>query len=454
MNAKKILIALAALSFLAAYFFGIEVFKKRADEKAKRESSLILEGMKKDEINSFTALLASGDIVEAKKQDGEWVLEKPVKSRADDAVIMSMLERHAAAVPARVLEEVVPAEYGLDTPQGYIEFSGSGGKTIRFNMAGYNPADGFAYLSKEGDDTRVFLVEKHLRLDLDKAVHDFRYKGALVVDEEGLKKIRVSLTGNRYTLEKKGDSGWEITEPFKKPAKMQAVTAIINSVKNSGAKGFEEASPELLQKRGLARPAEYIELDDGRGVKRVYFGKKDAEKHSIYAMDGAGREIMELPDYVYSGVMKLADAENRQPIIFGQDEVSKFSAEYGDKKIVMARKKAKDTPGDRWEYEEFKGLDAGVKKLISGSSVVSAVFWMEKKEEVAGGEKPGHGLTPGRAVIKLWGDNGKLLGTVVAGNKTEDEEGLIYAKVPEQNIVFKAEERFITNLNLPELALE
>ena len=94
------------------------------------------------------------------------------------------------------------ADYGLNTPPVYAEFTMNDGKIHKVYMSEYTPANTGAYAKKEGNNSDVYILGKGLRDDLDRPLDAFRYKGLLRYTEGKETKITVNLEGKKYTAEK------------------------------------------------------------------------------------------------------------------------------------------------------------------------------------------------------------------------------------------------------------
>ncbi len=454
MKGKQILISLLILVLLSVYLYFGEIKKRQKKEIEQNKQETIYQDLKKDDVTEIVVQTIENKVI-CKKVGNDWMMVEPLKTFADDSIIGSIIERHSSAKSSRIIEDADLSEYGLDKPEVYIELV-TKDKTYRLNMAGYTPVGDSAYAALPGNTKTVYIIPKHLRLDCDKELKDFRYKGLMKFTDEKVKEIVVNLKDKdkKYRLRKDGDWWW-IISPVSKTAKNDRINTYLSYMKNTGIKKF--LGIENSEKYGLADLNEYIEVHlDNKEIKKAYFGKEDKSQNSRYAKSTDQEEILEIPDYIYNGISKLDEIANKQVFLFNQDKVEKISVKYGEKSII-ARKYKDKKDIEKWEYLEFKNIPSKKKSSIYIFGVASNLYWQEYKSVIdkfdQKDEAEKYGTIPGLAEIKLYGKNDELFGTVILGNKVEGKEE-IYVKVPEKNIIYTIDSNYVKNINLPDLEVK
>lgn len=453
MKGKQIIVAFIILVLLSVYLYFGEIKKRQKQETEKNKEETIYQDLKKDDVTEIVVKTQDEKFI-CKKVGNDWMLEHPIKDHADDGTIGSILDRHSTAKANRIIKEATLADYGLDKPEVYIEFI-TKDKTHTLNMSGYTPTGESAYAVKPGDTSTVYLVPKHMRLDCEKELKDFRYKGLLKFTDDKVTEIIVNLNekDKKYKLRKEGE-WWYIVSPVSKTAKNERVSTYLSYFKNTGIKNFIDVKDAA--KYGLSNPAEYIEVHLDKDIKKIYFGKEDKSKDSRYAKSTDRNDLAEIPAYIYNGISKLDEITNKQVFLFMQDKVEKISVKYGDKSIV-AKKRKDDKGGEKWDYIEFKNISDKKKSSIYIFGVASNLYWLEYKSIIdkfdQKKEAEEYGTIPGHAEIKLYGKNDELFGTLILGNKVKDKDE-IYAKVPEKNLIYTIPSNYVQNINLPDLEIK
>jgi hypothetical protein len=453
MKGKQIITALVVLVLLSVYLYFGEIKKRQNKETEKNKKETIYQDFKKEDVSEIVVQTIENKIV-IKKNGNDWMITEPIQSYADESVIGSILDRHSAAKSDRIIEQANLTDYNLDKPDVYIEFV-TKDRTYRLNMSGYNPIGDSAYAAMPGNTTTVYLVPKHMRLDCDKELKDFRYKGLMKFTDDAVTEMVVNFNDRdkKYRLKREG-GWWYIVSPVSKTAKNDRITTYLSYMKNTGIKDFLDAKDAA--RYGLSNPSEYIEVYTGKDVQRAYFGKEDKSKNSRYAKSTIHKNLLEIPDYVYNGIAKIDEITNKQLFMFVQDKVEKISVKYGDKSIVAVKQKDKNGT-EKWEYSEFKNIPNKKKESIYIFGVASNLYWLEYKSVIKKfdqkEEAEKYGLIPGLAEIKLYGKDDELFGTAILGGKVEGKEE-IYVKVPEKGLIYTIDANYVKNIGLPDLEVK
>jgi hypothetical protein len=428
------------------YFFGI---KKKADEqKAKEESTMLFPGLKKDDVTDI-ALKTKEAFYKIRRTGKNWEILEPMRAPAEDNLFDNMTSVYSSAKMERKLEGVSVADYGLNLPEAYAELVTKDGKKYALNMAGYNPTNSWAYSSKPGDNSTVYMADRGLREFGEKTKKDIRYKGLIKNEFDGITKIEASLRGKKYTVEKTG-SDWAITSPVSKTAKTEKVRAIVDFLRNSGISGYEDLS--AAAKHGLASPSEYVKIYEGSAGQTIYFGALDSGKKSVFARCTLQPDILEVPEHIYTSMPTLDEISNKQLVIYKQDQVQKVSLKYGTIAILAERNQPGKQP--EWLYKQWDGLDRKKQESFNINNVVGGIYWAEYKTaaDAPGFEKENaeYGFTPPAVEIIMQGKDGKTIGTLLVGSKPA-ANGDLYVKVPERNMIYTAVAGMLTGMNLPGL---
>jgi hypothetical protein len=179
-----------------------------------------------------------------KEGDDDWLLQEPVKSRADNAEVASFLNALDGLKPSRTLtpdeDSSLDLEtYGLGEPMAEVKIRFAKSEGIRLLIGDRAPIGEQRYIQVEGSNLiegdskeKVFLVEENnfnfLKKDLfnwrDKRIARFEVKDVegLILDERAQKQVKVK----RVPVESKLDPVWQITSPqeaFADEAKVKSV---------------------------------------------------------------------------------------------------------------------------------------------------------------------------------------------------------------------------------------
>ncbi|GEM_PF-2283995 len=458
MKTKQIFITFLIFLFLLGYYYIFEVKKKKEDIIKKEKEEKIFPDLKKENITEIFIKNENGKFL-FKKVGADWELFEPIHDLADNSAIDSIANAYINRKMVQKIEKANLQDFGLTNTASVIEteIKTSDGKFLKLNIGDKNPTGNYVYIIKPEMPEIVYITDSDIRTWCEKKLFDYRYRYIVKFDENKITKIEVNIKdkGKNYIIEKK-DDGWHIIKPFKDIAKKEKVTSLISSFKTTMGKSMEKPTDENLKKYGLASPFEYIKFYEGDKEHIIYIGKYFKDKYSYYIKTNRIKEIMEMPDYVYTNLTKAEDIRNKQIIIFESQQVKKIEIKSGDKLIVA--EKIKDKKGvENWEYKHTKNINKEEKKKLSMWTVSSEIFNADFKERIKVdekiNEKEKYGLEKDDRYIRLFDGNNNIIGTVFIGKKIEGKEE-IYVKVPERKEIYIIEARHISNVSLPGIEIK
>ncbi len=455
MKTKQIFITFLIFLFLFGYYYIFEVKKKNEDRIKKESEEKIFPDLKKENITEIFVKNENGKFL-FKKVGADWELFEPVRDFADNSAADSIANAYANRKMIQKIEKANLQDFGFTNTVSTIEteIKTSDGKTLKLNIGDKNPTGSYVYIIKPEMPDTVYITDSDIRTWCEKKLFDYRYRYVVKFDENKITKIEINLKDKEknYVIEKKED-GWHIIKPFNDLAKKDRVTSLISSFKTTMAKSMEEPTDENLKKYGLTSPSEYAKFYEGDKEHILYIGKYFKDKYSYYIKTNRIKEIMEMPDYVYTNLTKAEDIRNKQIIIFESEQVKKIEIKAGEKFIVA--EKIKDKRGvENWEYKQIKNIDKEQKKKLSMWTVSSEIFNTDFKERIKEddkiNEKEKYGLEKDDRYIRLFDGNNNIIGTVFVGKKIEGKED-VYVKVPERKEIYIIEARHINNMSLPDM---
>lgn len=374
MKPQKTIIAFVIFALLAAYYYFVEIKKKKGDELKKAEQEKLFTGFKPESASRIIVKNSTGNITAVHGDDG-WNLESPIKAPADDEVINTLLNDFAGAKIHRKIENPVRQDYGFgEKSRVEIKIYGDGDKEYTAEFGGGNPTESYVYAFAGGVND-CLILDSNLKVNAEKRVFDFRHKGLFKFKEDEIEKIEIAIKGKKYTLERR-DGAWFIGPPYNTGAKKDKAGVIISYMTKSGAKYFEDDKD--TGKFGLSSPLEKAVFYTKKAKKTAYFGIKDDTKKSVFAKSEGVPGIFELPDYIYLNIPKSEEIISRQIASIDENSVDTVKITYADKVIEGARQKDKN-----WKTVSAKGFTNKEKKEINTGAVLSALMWAEYKDKPA-----------------------------------------------------------------------
>ena len=270
-----------------------------------------------------------------RKADLGWAMDKPISTRADDAIINTFLSSLSGLRAQDFVDEPLleHKEFGLDPPHLSIALTLGEDKTQHTILVGNEKeVDQGAkqrYV-KRADDKTLFLVGDWVFRDLNKTSRDFRDKTVAPFAKNAVARVEVQRhDGDGFQLTKNAEAAWRIDSSQEDPKSKLKENALGQFVTDlHELKGFEIVAddPSNLQTYGLRAPLVTIRAynDAEEKLAGLLIGEtKDGETTKIFAMPEDGGSVFGLRDYVF-------DRLNKKPADFWEkpaEENEKAGAE-------------------------------------------------------------------------------------------------------------------------------
>ena len=342
MNPKKTAIfALVMVALGAFYYFYVY---KEGQQKTKQEAAarkLWLASI--DEVEEL-AIARRGEQFRVKKEGDNFQIIYPIKAKADDNAVKTLLTLLLKAEKERRLADASAdlAAYGLQQPglQVGIKAKGTGETWVAFG----NPnVDGEYIFAKQRDKKEVFLVPIMVKRLADRTLFDLRDKQVLAVAKDKVTKLEVAHKGTRLVLKKADQNGWQMVEPLSARVGKEELDQFLGQLTELKAAGFKEERPTDLAPLGLAKPGSWIKLwQQGRPEpatlligaqdKQGRFNAKLADGAEVVLLDN--KFVAGLPDNPYP-------LREKSPLIFEVLKVDKVSLARDGLAILAEKKEGK-----------------------------------------------------------------------------------------------------------------
>lgn len=388
---------------------------------------------KTDEVTSFTLRNRFGEVVAGKDAENKWRLYKPVDYPGDETQINNLLRKVDFA---RVVEFVEPtttslAVYGLDTPQ--IVFSVTRKlqgeeelTTTSVLLVGKKKEKDATYYAKRADGTDIFLIRSDVYRALDKKPEKFRNSRLFSVNMADIDKIELTKEDKKVTLIKGAEQKWEFETDKETRCDHDKVVSMLSQVISAKAQSFEADYPESWAEYGLDHPQiKFVITDkDTNTVEGIYLGKKEDEKHRVYARKMGEDTVITVTESVYNALNKSKDDlidKRLFPEVF-RSAVQRAEITMGDKKYRLRR------DGVNWEIAElpekegksvdYRPIEVAMVNILLDNIIelryTSVVTGDEAKPEKTGLDKPNKEFI-------LYNEDDEKIATLQLGNAREKD---------------------------------
>ena len=270
---------------LFAYIRFVDSKKLSTDELLAQKGKVV--SVDRSGTDAVTIRNSEGSLQLKKAPDGNWLIEAPVKDRADTLAISTLFTSleslRMEALPAE--KGAGLAEYGLT--KGDVSIKVSGKDSFELLIGKETAVEGKVYMRVEGKDT-AYVASKDLREQATKAVKDWRDRKLSDLTATQVNKVGIKTAKGEFEAEKTAGH-WSLTRPFKGRADDQKLTDLISNAttpriedfiadtKDLGAFGLNEPRATItFQAEGVKEPI-VLQIGNAKKTDKPE-EKKDAEK--------------------------------------------------------------------------------------------------------------------------------------------------------------------------------
>jgi Domain of unknown function (DUF4340) len=246
-----------------------------------------------------------------KKVNGTWQLVEPVKSDADQTEASALANTLAGLEVNRVVEENAAdlSGYGLADPRFKVAFKAADGAGGELYIGEKTATQNDLYAVKAGEK-RVFLVPAFNETSLNKKPFDLRDKRILTVKRDDIDAV--DITGAADVQLARTGTEWNVKRPMQARGDYSAIEGLITRITTANMtkmveqpEGGGSATPEVLAKYGLDKPAITVTVGAGSAKAAVAFGKE--EEGAVYARDLSRPMVFAVDPSLVTDLKKAAD---------------------------------------------------------------------------------------------------------------------------------------------------
>lgn len=241
MKTRNTLILLVLISGLFVYLKWFDNKFEGTDDKLSKKGRVV--EVDRNSVTSVTIRNSEGTLQLRKSDDGNWLLDAPVKDRADSMAVASLftslemlrLETFPAGKGGSL------AEYGLTKGEASITLAGE--KPVELLIGKDTAVEGKVYMRVAGKDT-AYYAQKDLRDLAIKGVKDWRDRK--LSDITASQVNRVIIKTAKGEIEAGKTSGhWSLVRPFKGRADDQKLTDLVSNATTPRIEDFVTDAKDL-----------------------------------------------------------------------------------------------------------------------------------------------------------------------------------------------------------------
>ena len=275
------------------------------DEQAKKVFHL------KEADISDLSLVRGKDEVRLVKKNQVWRLTAPLDTKADQAIVDSMLTTLARLRKERDLgaeKDLKP--FGLDKPGLVVQFTAQG-KPHRLAVGAKAPG-GQNYYALRDQDPGLLTISMGSKDSLDRQLLALRDKTLLAFISGEINGLRVKTPKTAVALEKTGPHTWHWVGRPDFRVRGDRVEKLLRDIHMARASNFLEPPPKNLAALGLGPDHRTeITVTTPAGAQSLWLGTK--KDHTVYARLGAGGPVVLVDAALATEIDKtLASLEDRR----------------------------------------------------------------------------------------------------------------------------------------------
>ena len=354
-----------ALAAAAAVIFGFIWFVEKdlpTSQRAAENAGRVVQ-FDRDKISAIT-IRNTGTTIELRKtKEGAWLMEKPLKDRAD-ALAVAQLFTAAEALKSEALASGEKGatkdqlkEFGLASSETRVIFSG-GAKPVELLFGKDAAVEGRLYVRLESSNV-VHVIGTDLKSQVTKKADDFRDRNLTDLATTQVSKVALKTAAGEIELAKK-DGHWSLAKPLKARGDDQKIGDLIAQAATAQVSSFA-ADAANLTAYGLQEPRGTVTLfTEGREQPAVLQigAATGKEKDRIYVQLSTRDAVCVVPKTLETLLdTKPNDLRDKQLVRVEADIVDRISIEgAGREKIVLARS------GESWVRKvggEGQAINAG-----------------------------------------------------------------------------------------------
>ncbi|HOI44792.1 MAG TPA: DUF4340 domain-containing protein [Candidatus Aminicenantes bacterium] len=440
MKFKNTLLLFAAFLVVLAV---VLVFEHKGNrDKAAKEKAEKLVDLASEDVEKITLKTGAGALSFKKDEDGDWMIQEPIQTRADGSEVRSLAESFSSLRIERVVESEAKDPAAYEIPKTEVSLWTKGREepvTVLIGME--NPLDGTLF-AKRADAGRVVLLASYLKTTIDKKLFDFREKAVFKYATADVKGVRLRAKDIRWEASRKEDR-WFLTKPVQSLAAQSKIESLLDALSNLKAKEFisEEKKGEEIRRLGLDKAEYEVVLSMPLANQETVFSIHKAGDRT-YAASSSMNKLVAVDDLILSDLAKKPeDLREKKVAGFSSWEADRVLVRKGALSLAAVKEKVQDE--DKWRLETPAG------EAADGSKIEAFLRKIEVLEAASFVDPPFNpadfGMAPPEAEVEIRvKESGKEAREVsLFIGKEDPEKKQIVIKNPSLDYLFRVDAAFL-----------
>ncbi|UCF06794.1 MAG: DUF4340 domain-containing protein [bacterium] len=341
MKFKTTWILFAVLAAIAAYFFLVEEKRRKADERERLQSRIMLP-YEASEVERIVLFNPMGDRIEMKRTDTGWSIIAPVRTNGAATTIELLLKQ---TVPGQILERITDvahmADFGLAEPFATVILFPTG-KPLpdTIHIGDKTPTSSRCYV-RLGDSDTILVTRDMTYNVMNKSLYHLRDKFFIDLDTETVTDIHIK-TGPEVIHLRKDGRYWWFTDQGVRADRMK-IEPYLTRLSESLIQEFITEGTEDLGRYDLDDPERVLTISTPSDEYRIAFGNHP--DHSIFVLRNGLDNVVVLTEdlsYIFDLGRRELRAENL--CFFDPFGVHMIRYEWSGAEIVL------EAAGNDWSF--------------------------------------------------------------------------------------------------------
>ena len=451
MSTKTTLLLLAVAGLLLGFIALYERKEPRSWQAAGRERYVLL--FDRNSVDGIT-IVSNEDKVEFRKHGSQWMMEAPVKDRANAKAVEEILARCESL-------QKEPSVGSLNADKKQLKAFGVSKPSVRLKLLGQEmppevlfgrdtAVEGKMYVRLEGSNT-VSVTGTDLRNTIIHKPDEFRDRQLADFDSTRVSKVSVKTPAGEidYALEA---GRWGIVKPLKVRADTARVIGFLNSVLHTQIVAFLPENSANLNSYGLSEPRGIVAFTV-TGQKQpalLEIGARDEKTGGVYARFSGRSAVCLLPKQS-ENILALQpnDLRDRRLMRVDLDLVDRITLRPAGKAPIVLQRKQED-----WLLRADNNAPANTAKVLSLVKELQArkidAFVTDVASDLAkyGFDQPQLRVTFSSYASENTADTnaGELPILTLAFGKTDGE--IVYARLEDESFIVSVNKAILSEISV------
>jgi hypothetical protein len=412
-NARWTLALLALAAALGAWVYFGELGGAERKQEAEAVAQRIL-SVEPAKVSALEFGLADGKTARvARAGASDWKLESPIVYPADAETVERAL--HALAkVQATWTISPAPADlapFGLADGRHAVRIFAGEGAPKEIFVGGPTPVGGGKYVALASDPTRVFTVMAGDLYGLAPTLVELRDKRLLRIATGGADELTVRAHGELAAHLKRSDSSWQLVEPETVPGDAEKIGRILEDLALARATDFADA-PEKAQTDALAKPALELVVHTPDTEERIAIAQVDGK--TWLRREGDPVLLAVSPAVLSQIPTRAFDYRAKRVFTLESDKV---------RALELAYPRAGATHRFELSGSDWKASETGIEaRPLKVEDLLLELASLDATGiESAAADRKALGLDPPVVTVRVFGDQGALLGELSLGDASVEK---------------------------------